>query len=100
MAKQKFDMDKLGLPGKPTVLKEEPKTTAPQIDQAVQAIHQVEKPELKRRKKTGQQRRVNFELPAEWFKPIAQLCLDRDITLTKYFLELIEKDLKNKGVIK
>ena len=91
MAKEKFNVENL-LPTKPVVIKSPSNATAPLMDRAVETIHQA--PAAPSKATTT--RKISCDLPADWYKFIKRYCVDHDITMREYLLDIIEEDLKRK----
>lgn len=102
MAKEKFNMGNL-LPQKPVVLKA-PETetvfanSTAALEKAVAVIHRNASPEPES-EKTGLAgtKKVSFDLPAEYYRYIKVLCLDRDISMREYLMELIAADYSRRA---
>jgi hypothetical protein len=91
MAKEKFNVGNL-LPAKPAVIKSASHETAPLMDRAVETIHQAPAAGSK----PVATRKISCDLPADWYKFIKRYCVDHDITMREYLLDIIEEDLKRK----
>lgn len=91
MAKEKFNVENL-LPTKPVVIKSTSHETAPLMDRAVETIHQAPAAGSK----AVATRKISCDLPADWYKFIKRYCVDHDITMREYLLDIIEADLKRK----
>lgn len=98
MAKEKFNISNL-LPPKPVVVR----SGAPDalgavavMDKAVQAIHRApaQQPDEPEPPSTAPAatKKVSFDLPIEYYRFIKMHCLDRDISMREYLMQLIEAD--------
>ena len=93
MAKDKFNVENL-LPARPAVIKTTLTETAPLMDRAVETIHQA--PAKAKIAPEGATRKISCDLPEGWYKFIKRYCIDHDLTMREYLLEIIEADLKRK----
>lgn len=103
MAKEKFNISNL-LPPKPIVVRSgatESLGAVAVMDKAVQAIHrapaQPEEPEPPATAPTAT-KKVSFDLPIEYYRFIKMHCLDRDISMREYLMQLIEADYARRAV--
>ena len=102
MAKEKFNMGNLGLPAKPEVVKPSVTETRPIVERAVEAIHrpkQVEPPPPPPPPPAPEPaalRKISLDLPVDVFKFIKLYCVEHDITMRTYLLEIIERDMQAK----
>ena len=46
---------------------------------------------------SGELRKISLDLPVEWFKHIKFHCVEHDITMREFLMEVIERDLKKRG---
>lgn len=99
MAKEKFNMGNLGLPAKPVVVKSPSTETRPVVERAVEAIHrpkQAEAPPPPPAPEPASLRKISLDLPVDVFKFIKLYCVEHDITMRTYLMEIIERDMQVK----
>lgn len=92
MAKEKFNVGNL-LPTKPAVIKNASAPTSPLMDKAVESIHP---PSAAASSEPAPTRKISCDLPADWYKFIKRYCVDHDITMREYLLDIIGEDLTRK----
>ncbi len=89
-------MGNLSLPTKPTVVKTE--DSHDMTERAVETIHRqppVRQEEVKAAVMAT--KKISFDLPTDKYRFIKLYCLDKDITMREYFMDLIEADYKKRG---
>ena len=95
MAKEKFNMGNLALPAKPAVVRPPVADTRQMMERAVETIHsprQVDEPPPAAAAVPN--RKISLDLPMDTFKFIKFYCVERDITMREYLLEIIERDIQ------
>lgn len=46
---------------------------------------------------SGDVRKISLDLPTEWFKAIKFHCVEHDITMREFLMDVISRDLKKRG---
>lgn len=93
--KAKFDMGNLSLPNKPAVVKTEDSHEV--TERAVETIHRQPVHQEEAKPVAVATKKISFDLPTDKYRFIKMYCLDQDITMREYFMNLIEADYKRKS---
>ncbi len=100
MSKEKFNIGNLGLPAKPVVVKNPSAEARPvAMERAVEAIHKTKQADPAPPSPPAAPaalRKISLDLPVDVFKFIKLYCVEHDITMREYLLEIIERDIQVK----